>query len=106
MNKVIVRTSISDAFYFSFASFLIMWLASFLYEKLEKTPGRLNIAAVIIIVLSIVLILFVLAITNIVLAEHEKARIKLWERIVGVFLFLVISAVILGVLGFLFWFEI
>ena len=105
MNKAIIRTSLSDAVYFSFASFIVIWLASILYDALEKTTGRLNMGAVVIIILSLILIMFVLAITNIVLSEHEKARIKPWERVVGVLLFILTSAVILGVLGFLFWFE-
>ena len=106
MNPIIVRTSLSDAVYFSTASFIIVFIASWLYNLLEKTPGRLNMGAVIIIVLSLALVMFVLAITNIVLSEHEKVRIKFWERVVGVLLFIVASALILGILGFLFWFEI
>ncbi len=106
MNKAIIRTSLSDAVYFSFASFIVIWLASILYDALEKTTGRLNMGALVIIILSLVLIMFVLAITNIVLSEHEKSKIKLWERVLGVLLFIVASAVILGVLGFLFWFEV
>jgi len=106
MNKAIIRISLSDAVYFSFASFLLMWLASILYNTLEKTTGRLNMGAVVIIILSLILIMFVLAITNIVLSEHEKARIKLWERALGVLLFIIASAIILGILGFLFWFEV
>lgn len=106
MNKAILRTSLSDAVYFSFASFLVVWLASALYSALEKTTGRLNIGAVIVIILSLILIMFILAITNIVLIEHERTRIRLWERAVGVLLFIIASAIILGLLGFLFWFEI
>lgn len=106
MNKAITRISLSDAVYFSFASFLIVWLASVLYTTLEKTTGRLNMGAVVIIILSLILIMFILAITNIVLSEHEKPRAKAWERAVGVLLFIVTSALILGLLGFLFWFEI
>jgi hypothetical protein len=106
MNKAIIRTSLSDSVYFSFASFLIVWLASVLYDTLQKTTGRLNMGAVVVIILSLVLIMFVLAITNIVLSEHEKARIKLWERAIGVLLFIATSAIILGILGFLFWFEV
>jgi len=106
VNKAIIRISLSDAVYFSFASFLIVWLASILYTTLEKTTGRLNMGAVVIIILSLILIMFVLAITNIVLSEHEKPKIKLWERAIGVLLFIATSAIILGILGFLFWFEI
>jgi hypothetical protein len=106
VNKAIIRTSLSDAVYFSFASFLIVWLASVLYTTLEKTTGRLNMGAVVIIILSLILIMFILAITNIVLSEHEKPRVKLWERVTGVLLFIATSAIILGILGFLFWFEI
>jgi hypothetical protein len=106
MNPVIVRTSLGDAVYFSTASFIIVFIASWLYNLLEKTPGRLNMGAVIIIVLSLALVMFVLAITNIVLSEHEKAGIKFWERIAGVILFIAVSALILVVLGFLFWFEV
>ena len=106
MNKVIVRTSLSDALYFSFASFISVWLASILYDALAKTTGRLNMGAVVIIILSLILIMFVLAITNIVLGEHGKIRIRLWERAFGVLLFIAASAIILGILGFLFWFQI
>jgi protein-S-isoprenylcysteine O-methyltransferase Ste14 len=105
MNKLIIRTSLSDAVYFSFASFLIVWLASILYSTLEKTTGRLNMGAVVMIILSLILIMFILAITNIVLSEHERVRIHQWERVVGVLLFLLASALILGILSFLFWFE-
>jgi hypothetical protein len=106
MNKTIVRISLTDAVYFSFASFLVMWLASILFESLEKTTGRLNIGAVIIIILSLILIMFIIAITNIVLIEHERIKIRIWERAIGVLLFIIASAIILGLLGFLFWFEV
>jgi len=106
MNKAIIKASLSNAVYFSLASFLIIFLASLLYQGLEKTTGRLDMGVVIIIVLSIILIIFVLSITHIILTEHEKESIKFLERIIGVGLFLITSAVILGVLGFLFWFEI
>jgi len=106
MNPVLIRTSLSDAVYFSFISFIVVWLASFLYEGLEKTTGRLNIGVTIIIVLGIILLMFLLAITNIILREPEKGRVRFWERIISVLLFIMTSAIILGLLGFLFWFEI
>ena len=106
MNPVLIRTSLSDAVYFSFISFIVVWLASFLYKGLEKTTGRLNIGVTIIIVLGIILIMFLLAITNIILREPEKGRVRFWERIISVLLFIMTSAIILGLLGFLFWFEI
>jgi hypothetical protein len=105
MNTFIVRTSLSDAIYFSFASFLIFWLASFLYEFLQKTPGRISIGAMLMIIIGLTLIIFVLAITNIVLSEPENGRVDLSDRIFGVFLFIITSAVILGVLGLAFWFQ-
>jgi len=106
MNPVLIRTSMSNAVYFSFASFVIVWLGSFLYQSLEKTTGRLNIGVTIIIVLSIILIMFFLSITNIILREPEKGRVRFWERIISVLLFIMTSAIILGLLGFLFWFEV
>lgn len=108
MHKFIIRISLTDAFYFSFISFIILLGASFLFEALEKTTGKLNMGPTLIIVFSIITVLFFLAITNIVLREphgHRK-RIKFWERIVGVLIFILTSAVILGILSFLFWFEI
>jgi hypothetical protein len=105
MNPVIFRTSLSDSLYFSSASFIVMFAANWLYGLLQKTPGRLNIGPVLVIVLSLILIMFILAITNIALVAHEKAKIKFGERILAIFLFILTSAVILGILGFLFWFE-
>jgi hypothetical protein len=105
VNPIIVRVSLSDAVYFSFASFFVFWLASLLYQSLEKTIGKLNLGVVLIIVLSLILIIFFLAIANIVLAEHEK-HVKLRDRVIGIFIFIASSAIILGFLGFLFWFEV
>jgi hypothetical protein len=105
MNRHIIRTSLGDAVYFSFASFLVVWLAGWIYGLLEKTPGKLKISAIVIILLSLILIFFFIAITNIVLSEHEKIKVKFWERILGVVLFMVASAIILGILGLLFFFE-
>lgn len=106
MNPVLIRTSLSNAVYFSFISFVIVWLAGFLHGSLEKTTGRLNIGVVIIIVLSLILIMFLLAITDLVLREPKKVRIKFGERFISVLLFIIISAIILGGLGMLFWFKV
>ena len=106
MHPKLVRTSLSNAVYFSAVSFIVVWLASSLYQGLEKTTGRLDMGVVLIIVLSLILILFFLAITNLLLHEPERARIRYWERIVSILIFIIISAIILGVLGFLFWFQI
>ena len=105
MNSHILKTSLSDAVYFSFASFLVVWLAGWIYGLLEKTSGKLKISAIVIILLSLILIFFFVAITNIVLSEHEKIKVKLWERIMGIVLFMIASAIILGILGILFFFE-
>lgn len=106
MSRVLVRESVSNGVYFSFVSFVIIWLAGFLYEGLEKTSGRLKIGVVVIIVLSLLLVLFFLAITNLLLKEPTKARIKLVDRATSVLIFILTSAIILGGLGFLFWFEV
>ncbi len=106
MNPVLIRNSLSNAVYFSFVSFIVVWLSGLLYQGLEKTTGRLNMGAVIIIVLSLIIIMFFLALTDLLLREPKKARIKFWERIVGVLLFIITSAIILGILGVLFWFEV
>ena len=105
MNKFIVRTSLSDAIYFSFASFIIFWLASFLFELLEKTPGRISMGAMLMIITGLTIIIFILAIANIVLSDPDKGRVEMKDRIFGIFLFIITSAVILGLLGFAFWFQ-
>jgi len=86
--------------------FIIIWLAGFLQGSLEKTTGELDIGVIIIIVLSLVLILFFLAITDLILREPEKARIRFGERIMSVLLFIITSAIILGGLGMLFWWRV
>lgn len=106
MHRKLIRSSLSNAVYFSFIAFIVVWLASSLYEGLEKTTGRLNIGAMLIIMLSLLLALFILAIMNLILSEPSRARISFWERLVSVLLFIITSAVILGVLGFLFWWRI
>lgn len=106
MNPVLIRTSLSNAVYFSFVSFIVVWLAGSLHSSLEKTTGRLDIGVVIILVLSLIIIMFFLALTDLLLREPKKARIKFRERIMSVLLFIITSVIILGVLGFLFWFEV
>ncbi|HHE36273.1 MAG TPA: hypothetical protein ENL16_00475 [Candidatus Woesearchaeota archaeon] len=106
MNPFLIRNSLSNAFYFSFISFIVVWLAGFLYQGLEKTTGKLNIGVTIIIVLGIILLMFLLAVTNIILSEPEKGRVRFWERIINVLIFILTSGIILGILGFLFWAEI
>ena len=61
---------------------------------------------VIVIVLSIMVIMFFLALTNILLSHPEHSKITLYDKIMGVLLFIVLSVVIVGGLGFLFWFPI
>ena len=106
MNPKLIRISLSNAVYFSAISFIIIWLAGFLHGLLEKTTGRLDIGVVIIIVLSLILIMFLLAIIDLFLKEAERARISFWERIMAILLFIFISAVILGILGVLFWWRV
>jgi len=74
MNPVLLRTSLSDSVYFSFISFIIIWLANFLYETLQKTMGRLHLGVVILIVLTLIATMFVLAIVNIIIKEPEKVH--------------------------------
>jgi hypothetical protein len=105
MNSFITRTSLSDAVYFSFASFLIFWLASFLFDFLQKTPGRLSMGAMLVIIMGLMLIIFVLAITNIVLSEPDIGKVNLSDRIFGIFLFIITSTAILGILALAFWFQ-
>lgn len=105
MNSQLIRTSLSNSIYFSVISFILIGIASFLYQYLEKTIGRLDMGVVIIIVLSLMLIMFFLAITNIMLSEYRQ-KTRFFERIMGVLLFLIVSGIILGVLVFLFWFKI
>ncbi|MBU1199473.1 MAG: hypothetical protein KKF46_00935 [Nanoarchaeota archaeon] len=106
MHQKFIRTSLSNSFYFSIVSFIIIWLASFLYDTLEKTVGSLDIGIVIIIALGLILLVFLLAITNIILFEPEKGKILLGDKIIGVLIFIIVSAVILAVLGVLFWLQI
>jgi len=61
---------------------------------------------VLVIMLSLILIMFVLAITSIVLGEYEKAKVKFSDRLLGVLIFVFVSAIILGILAFLFWYQI
>ncbi|HJX06425.1 MAG TPA: hypothetical protein VJ461_06975 [Candidatus Nanoarchaeia archaeon] len=106
MNKFLLRICLSDAVYFSAASFAIVWLTNFLYEYLEKTTGKISMAAALIIVFSIILIMFFLTIVDLLLREPEKGRIRFWERVQAVFLFIIASAVILGTLGILFFVQV
>lgn len=97
MAKNIFHLSIENAFYFSFASFVIVWAAGFLFELLEKTPGELNIGVILLIVLSLILILFFLALTNILLSE-DTSKHGFSTRIGSILLFVLLSALILGAL--------
>lgn len=106
MNRDVIRASFISSIYFSCASFVILWVAGFLYEALLKTSGRLSIGWVIVIVMSLMLIMFFIALTHILLGEHDHIKIKLSDKFMGVMLFIICTAVILGGLGFLFWFPI
>lgn len=108
MHQFILKRSLSDAVYFSFLSFIVIGAGGFLYASLERTTGELEMGLTIVIMLSLMLILFFIAITNIVLSEPHTytKKIRFWERIVGVFLFIFTSAVILGILGILFWWQV
>jgi hypothetical protein len=102
MGKTIFRLSIENAFYFSFAAFIVIWLAGVLYNFLEKTPDSLNMGALILIVLSLILILFLLALTNILFGE-EGQEANFFMHLSAVFLFALISTVILLALLAFFW---
>ena len=104
MAKTIYHLSVENAFYFSFASFVIVWAAGFLFNLLEKTPGQLNLGVVIIIVLSLVLVMFLLALTNIILGD-EGGQHGFVGKLAAVFLFALISSIILLVLGAVFFFK-
>lgn len=106
MNPSVIRISLSNSVYFSFVTFIILWFSGFLYNRLEKTTGSLNMGVVIIIVLSLILIIFLLAITNLLLSEPKKGKISFFDRVISIFLFILASAIILGVLAFLFWYKI
>jgi hypothetical protein len=103
LGKSIYRLSAENAFYFSFAAFVVVWLAGFLYEYLEETPGRLNLGVVILIILSLNLILFLLAITNILLLDDPGTHSSFARRLAAVLLFILLSAVLLSILALLFW---
>jgi hypothetical protein len=102
MNKLLLRTCLGDAVYFSAASFITVWLTNFLYDHLKKTTGSISISAAIIIVISIIIALFMITVTDIILREHEKRKIKLKDRLLAVLLFIITSAAILGLLSLLF----
>ncbi len=106
MNRDVIRASFISSIYFSCAAFVILWIAGFLYEALQKTSGQLSIGWVIIIVLSLMLIMFFIALTHILLGEHDHSKVRLSDKLLGVLVFIILTAVILGVLGFLFWYPI
>ncbi|MFH0870253.1 MAG: hypothetical protein V1866_04320 [archaeon] len=106
MSGSILRISLVNSIYFSAASFIVIWIAGALYEFLEKTPGRLDQGIIIMIVLGLILIMFFLAMVNILIVEHEKTRLRLYQKLAGVGIFFLVSAVILSILGVLFWFPI
>jgi hypothetical protein len=106
MNREMIKASFTSAIYFSCVSFVIIWLAEWLYGFLEKTPGRLDIGWVIIIVLSLMLILFFLSMMHIFLGAHAHAKVKLSDKLIGLAVFILLSIVLIVGLGFLFWFPI
>ncbi|MBN2142111.1 hypothetical protein JW711_02155 [Candidatus Woesearchaeota archaeon] len=103
MVRSIFKASIENAFYFSFATFIIATLAGFLYNLLEKSPGRLNLGVVIMVVLCLILVMFLLALVNIVLREESRAGF--WMRLLAIFLFIILASLILGLLAFLFLWQ-
>jgi hypothetical protein len=105
MGKTIYRISIENSIYFSIASFVIIWIAGLLYTVLEKTPGRISLGALILIVLSLILILFLLALTNIILGV-EDVETNFFMRLTAVFLFALLSTIILLALLAFFWYPI
>ncbi|MBN2051972.1 hypothetical protein JW756_00540 [Candidatus Woesearchaeota archaeon] len=106
MDKLILKTSLSDSVYFSLASFLIIWGAGTLYAALEKSTGKVSMPLILIVVFSLILVMFFLAVFDLILREHEGIKIKFIDRILGVLIFIGISAIIIGVLFFLFWVEV
>ena len=102
IGKTIFHTSIENAFYFSLATFALVWIASLLYNKLEKTPGRLSTGAVMLIVLSLVLVMFLIALANIFLSNEESSESSFLKRLSAIFLFALVSVIILVILGVVF----
>jgi hypothetical protein len=102
MNKLI-QLSIVNAIYFSVASFIVVWLAGFLYEFLQKTTGRIELGLIIIIVLSIIILMFFFSLTNLFLNENVHKNTGLMDRLGAVMVFLLVSIIILVGLGVLFW---
>jgi hypothetical protein len=105
MAKNIYQVSIANSFYFSFATFFIIWTANFLFDILKKTTGQLSVGATIFIILSLVLVIFIIAIINIILGEETFANNSLLSKCLAVLLFMILSAIIIGVLGMLFFYE-
>ena len=106
MKKSLLRISVSNAIYFSGVSFIVLWLAGFLYTTLEKTTGKLSMGATIVIVFCLVLIFFFLAVTNIVLESPGEKGVGFWGGVKGILVFIFTSALLLGVLGLLFLYEV
>jgi hypothetical protein len=59
--------------------------------------------AVIVIVLGVILIMFFIAVFDLTVKECEGAEVKLWDKIIAILIFLLVSAIILGVIGYLFF---
>ena len=105
MGKSMFHLSVENAFYFSFAVFVIVWIAGFLYEFLEKTPGRLNLGAVILIVLGLVLAMLLIALASILFGDEAKQSHGFFTRLAAVLLFAFVSVLILAVLAILAWYQ-
>lgn len=116
MKKFLLRVCLGDAVYFSAASFVVVWITNFLYEHLKKTTGRISASTALLIMFCIIISFFMVTVADILLREPEKReaydenekkqsikKISLGERLVAVLLFIITSAVILSVLGLLFF---
>ena len=106
IGKTIFHTSLENALYFSLATFALVWVAGLLYDKLEGTLGRLSIGTIMLIVLGIVLIMFLIALANIILANEEITELSFLKRLSAIFLFALVSVLILVILGVVFLYPI
>jgi hypothetical protein len=106
LGKNIYRLSIENAFYFSFAAFILVWLAGFLYEYLEKTTGRISLGSLILILLSLILTLFLLSLANILWGTNHGKEVDLFMKISAIFLFALLSSIILVALIAFFMYKV
>ena len=101
MKKAFIKLSLIHALYFSFATLLTFGTANYLYSILNKTPGRLNPGVLLVIVLSLILIMFSISVTNILLSENYRSKKKdiVRDRFLGLLVFIIVSLILIGILG-------